>query len=63
MGSDSGGSCDFGENGLGRQVGGVDLGPGVDYREDLRGLKVCEGQVVCRSKGNDIAFASHRLSA
>ena len=63
MGSNSGGSCDFGKNRFGRQVGGVNLGPGVDDWENLRGLEVCEGQVVCRSKGNDIAFASHGLSA
>ena len=44
-------------------MSGVDLGPGVDDWEDLRGLEVCEGQVVCGSKGNDIAFASHGLSA
>ena len=63
MRSNSGGSCDFGKNRLGRQMSGVDLGPGVDDWEDLRGLEVCEGQVVCGSKGNDIAFASHGLSA
>jgi hypothetical protein len=44
-------------------MGGVDLGPSVDDWEDLRGLEVCEGQVMCRSKGDNIAFASHRLGA
>lgn len=63
MRSNRGRFCDFGENGLGRQVSSVDLSPGVDDREDFRGLEVCEGQVVCRREGNDIAFASHRLGA
>lgn len=42
-------------------MSGVDLGPGVDDWKNLRGLEVGEGQIVCRSEGNDIAFASHRL--
>lgn len=41
----------------------VDLGPGVDDRQDFRGLEVCESQVVSRREGNDIAFASHWLGA
>lgn len=55
--------CDVGENGLRRQVSSVNLSPGVDDREDFRGLEVCEGQVVCRRESNNIAFASHRLGA
>lgn len=58
MRGDRGRLRNIGKDRLGGQVGSVDLGPGVDDGENLRRLKVCEGQVVRRGESDDIAFAS-----
>lgn len=42
-------------------MGGVDLCPCLDYREDLLGCEVREGEVVGGREGYYVAFACDRI--
>jgi hypothetical protein len=44
-------------------MGGVELCPELDYREDLGGRHVGEGLVVEAGEGEDVAFALDRLNS
>jgi hypothetical protein len=50
-----------GQRRLGRQMGRVDLGPCVNDRDDLGWRQVCQGEVMGRGKGQNIAFARYRF--
>ena len=51
------------EGRVGRQVRGVDLCPGVDDGQDLRGGEVGQGEVVRRGEGYHVAFAGDGFRA
>ena len=53
----AGRKSDCGKRIVRRQVRGVDLGPCLDDGEDLRRREVCEGEIVGRGKGEDVAFS------
>lgn len=55
--------CNLCEEGVGREVRGVDLSPCVDNGQYLYGREVGESQVVRGCKGYDIAFAGDGLCA
>ena len=61
VGWQGGGRGDRSQRRVGRQVRRIDLGPGIDDGDDLRGRQVGQGEIMGCGEGEDVAFAGDGL--